>query len=168
VVASVEKSSPAEKAGLKPGDLIVAIDGKPVADSNDLRNRIGLREVGATVEITYFRKGETRTVKVQVDEPQQITLAGESAIAQLAGATLTDIPADHPASRRLEGALVSEVETASSAWRVGLRSGDIIVAMNQQKVGSAADLQRAVKGNPGVLALNVVRGDRQVFIIARG
>jgi S1-C subfamily serine protease len=59
------------------------------------------------------------------------------------------------------------VEAGSAAWRVGRRSGDIIVAVNQQEVSSPADLRRVVKGNSSVLALNVMRGDRQVFIIAR-
>lgn len=168
VISAVEAGSPAEDAGLKAGDLVIAIDGKPVSDSNDVRNRIGLREIGSTVEVTYFRGGETYTTNVLVGEPQLSSLDGGDAIAQLSGATFKEIPPEHPLKGRTNGLLVAEVEVGSAAWRVGLRSGDIIVAVNQREVRSPSDLRHIAEASRGALALSVLRNGRRLFIIARG
>ena len=66
VVTKVEPGSPAERAGLAPGDAIVAVDGKTVSDAGDLRNEVGLRERGQTVELTYYRKATRRVAKVRI------------------------------------------------------------------------------------------------------
>jgi Do/DeqQ family serine protease len=62
IVGSIEKNSPAERAGLKAGDVIIEIDGKAVSSASDLRNRIGLRESGSKVTLTYLRQGQPHTV----------------------------------------------------------------------------------------------------------
>jgi len=66
IVGSVEKGSPAERAGLLPGDVIIAIDGRPVLSASDVRNRIGLREAGTSVSITFWRQGDRRTLTLTV------------------------------------------------------------------------------------------------------
>jgi serine protease DegQ len=168
VINSIQSNSPAEKAGLRAGDLIISIDGKPVADANDVRTHVGLREPGSKVEITYYRDGKTNTVTVPIREPKVTALEVWSAAPQLAGARFTEIPADHPAKGRVEGLLVAEVEAGSAAWRTGLRAGDIVVAVNQQPVTSVADLEKATSRNPSILTLNILRGDAQLFIVAQG
>ncbi len=167
VIGSVEKGSPAEAGGLKAGDIITAIDGRPVADANDVRNRIGLRERGTTVELSTWRGGRSQTVKLTIAEPLA-AVVDISAIAQFDGARFTDIPADHPMRGKAAGAMVAEVQAGSPAWRLGLRTGDIIVAINQQPIQSAAELAEVTKSAPSVLALSIVRGDTQIFIVAQG
>jgi serine protease DegQ len=153
---------------LKAGDFIISIDGKPVTDANDVRNRVGLRERGSKVGVNYYRDGRTYTATVTIGEPK--VAAGElrSAAPQLAGARFVEIPADHPAKGRVEGLLAAEVEAGSPAWRTGLRAGDIVVAVNQQPIRSAGDLEKATIKNPGVLTLKILRGDAQLFIVAQG
>ena len=169
VIGSVEKNSPAEQAGLKAGDLIVKIDGEPVAGVNDVRNRVGLRERGSTVEITFYREGKPHTVKVRVGtEPEIDTLDAGDTVPQLSGARFTEIPADHPAKGHVEGVLAVEVQPRSPAWRVGLRAGDIVVSVNQQPIRSPADFEKVARKNPSVLTLNILRGDTQLFIVAQG
>jgi S1-C subfamily serine protease len=168
VVNSVESNSPAAEAGLRAGDFIISIDGKPVADANDVRNHIGLREPGSKVEVTYYREGHTHTVTVTTGEPKVAPLDVRTAVPQLGGARFTEIPADHPAKGRVEGLLAAEVGAGSAAWRTGLRAGDIVVAVNQQPVSSVADLEKATSKNTGVLTLNILRGDTQLFIFAQG
>jgi Do/DeqQ family serine protease len=68
VIAKVEPSSSAERAGLKAGDLVLAVDGVPVKSATQLRNRIGLTRVGETVEMQIERKGEPRTIRAQIDQ----------------------------------------------------------------------------------------------------
>jgi Do/DeqQ family serine protease len=168
VINSVESNSPAEEAGLKAGDFITSIDGKPVANANDVRNRVGLRERGSKVDVTYYREGRTHTATITIGEPKVAAADVHSAAPQLAGARFVELSPDHPANGRSEGLLATEVQAGSPAWRVGLRAGDVVVAVNRQPVRSIADLEDATKKNPGVLALNILRGDAQLFIVAQG
>lgn len=139
-----------------------------MTDANDVRNRIGLRELGSTVEITFYRKDKVQTVKVTIGEPRIASLDGGGVGSQLGGARFTEIPTDNPRKGRIEGVFVGDVQPGSAAWRVGLRSGDIIVALNQQPLRSAADLENAVRKSNGVLALNIIRGDAPLLIVAPG
>ena len=168
VIGSIEKGSPAELAGLRSGDLITAIDGRDVTDANDVRTRIGLKERGSVVEITYYRKAQVQSVKLTIGEERAVALDGGGLVRQLTGARFTEIPSDHPRKGRIEGVLIAEVQAGSIAWRVGLRSGDIIFGLNQVPLRGVADLEAAARSASGVLALNVLRGDAQLLIVAQG
>jgi S1-C subfamily serine protease len=152
---------------LKAGDFIISIDGRPVADANDVRNRVGLRERGSKVEVTYYRDGKTNIATVTIGEPK-VAADVRNVAPQLAGARFVEIPTDNPAKGRVEGLLAAEVQTGSPAWRAGLRAGDIVVAVNQQPIRSPGDLEKATRRNSGVLTLNILRGDAQLFIVAQG
>ncbi len=165
VVSRVEPNSPAAAAGLRPGDVIVAVDGKPVKSSTDLRNRIGLMERGQKVKLTLLRDGREKQVEVVIGEPAEEVIAGAEAVPQLAGATLTDIPSDHPAHGNVEGVLVADVERGSPAWQVGLRPGDIILAVNREPVGSLAEFENRVRQARKVFALTILRGNMQIFLL---
>ena len=168
IVSSVDKGSPAETAGLKSGDLITAINGRPVADANDVHNRIGLSEPGSVLEVTSYRKDKLQVVKVTIGEERAASIGSGGVIRQLDGARFSEIPADHPLIGRVEGVHVADVQPGSAAFRVGLRSGDIIIAINQQPLRAVADLERAARTVAGVLALDVVRGDAQLVIVVHG
>ncbi|GAB4235567.1 MAG: DegQ family serine endoprotease [Methyloligellaceae bacterium] len=167
LVSKVEPGSPAEKAGLRPGDAIVELNGRPLRDGNDLRNKVGLLERGSKVTLTIIRKGERKKVTVRVGKIARKVLAGDAAIPQLAGVKITEIPASHPRKGEVKGVLVAEVETGSPAWRLGLRSGDIILSVNQRKVTSVEEFEQAAKATGGVLALEILRGDTTLFLILR-
>ncbi len=165
VISRVEPGSPAAEAGLRPGDVVVAVDGRPVKSSTDLRNRIGLVERGRTVALTILRDGQERTVEVTVGAPAESVISGAEAVPQLAGATLTDIPEDHPAHGNVEGVLVADVARGSPAWQVGLRPGDIIVAVNREPVTSLADFEKRVQRAEKVFALTILRGNMRIFLL---
>ena len=168
VIGSVEKGSPAEQAGLKSGDVITAIDGRQVTDSNDVRNRVGLKERGSSIEVTFYRKDRMQIVKVKLADDKSTTVAGRSTASQLQGAQLAELPSGHPQKGSVDGVLVAAVEPGSAAWRIGIRGGDIIVAVNQQAVHAPADVERVAKSTSGGLAFNVLRGDTQVVIVVQG
>ena len=167
VITQVESGSPAERAGLEAGDVVVEVDGDSVKDASDLRNRVGLVERGRKLTIGYFRDGRRHSATVEVGEILETSLSGDETTPQLAGARFTNIPDDHPAHGKVTGVLLAEVAPGSPAWQFGLREGDIIHAVNRQPVRTVSEFQRAVKDSDRVLALNVLRGNAQLFVVIR-
>ena len=173
VVAQVEPGSPAEKAGIKPGDVIAAVNGKPLRGATDLRNRIGLVRVGSDVELKVIRDGRERTARARVGAAEVTAGAGAPsrrsgrAMPLVAGATLQDIQPGMPLYGKIEGIVVADVEPGSPAASQGLRPGDVIVAINRKPVHSVAEFDAAVRGAPPAspLALDVVRGERPLFLV---
>lgn len=165
IIAQVAPGSPADKAGLHVGDVIMSIDGRSVASSAEVRNIIGLMRIGDKVSMDVLREGERKTVKLAIAAPQQ---AKESAIEisqRLAGAVLGPVEESHPLFGRVEGVLVLNVEQNSPAWGAGLRRGDIIVSANRQPIKTVADLRRAAKQSDDRLLLNLRRGDGALFLL---
>lgn len=167
IIGKVEEGSPADRAGLKPGDAIIEMDGKPLLNSNHLRNSVGLRERGTQVKFTILRKGQRKEITVRVGKTQTSEIDGSSTIPQLAGARFSEIPPDHRAKGDVAGVLVAEVSTGKAAWRLGLRTGDIILSVNRTDITSIKQFKTAVVGANGVLALNVLRGDTGLFIVVQ-
>ena len=167
LVGRVEPNSPAEAAGLMAGDAIIAMDGKPLRGSNHLRNTIGLRERGSVVRLTVIRKGKREVIAVRVGKQELARLDVKSNVPQLAGTKITEIPDGHSAKADVRGVYAADVALGSPAWRLGLRKGDIILAVNQKPVGSVVEFERTAKSASGVLALNVLRDNAQLFIIVQ-
>jgi Do/DeqQ family serine protease len=168
VVTQVEPDSPAEQAGLRAGDVIVAFDGEPVEGSADLRNKVGLVRVGASAELEVIRDGRREALAATIGgaaglEPS----AGErtQTIDKLQGAQFRNLDASHPQFTEVEGVLVERVEQGSPAWRNGLRAGDIITAVNRTNVGSVQELSSALQEAGAAIALNIVRDEARLFIV---
>ncbi|GBD42581.1 Periplasmic serine endoprotease DegP [bacterium HR40] len=167
VVSQVEPGSPAERAGLRPGDVVVAVDGEAVRSSTELRNRIGLVERGSRIDLTILRDGREQHLRVEVAAPEEAGIVPGDRVPQLAGARFTEIPAGHPAHGRIEGVLVAEVAEGSPAWLFGLRPGDIVTAVNRRPVRSLAEFEQVLAAQGRVFALNVQRGNVQLFLLLR-
>ena len=168
LISRVESGSPAEDAGLQAGDVIVAVNGSEVEGSRDLRNAIGMVRVGEEVEIDVQREQRRLRLAVRVGGPDAGVRPGtvESPPA-LQGATLRDLREGDPAHGRIEGVIAAEVEPGSRAARNGIRPGDVIVAVNRRRVRNAEELETAFEQAGRVLALNIVRGNGQLFIVIR-
>ena len=161
VVSQIETDSPADRAGLRVGDIVTEVNGKPIRDAATLRNSIGLLRVGQEVKLVVLREGKTRTLVAKVQEPTWTEQGGEGMHAELTGAVLADL--DKASRGRAKGVLIAEVETGSPAWRNGLRKGDIIVSANRKSVESVEQLQQAVNGSRTLL-LNIRRGNGALFL----
>lgn len=167
IVTRVEKNSPAAKSDLKAGDVIVEVDGRVVRSSSDLRNRIGLVPKGEGVTLKFIRDGKYHEIEVAVGDIPVAELSGDDAVSEFAGAVFRDIPADHKLAKKQKGVLIASVERGSPAWQYGLRSDDVVVAVNRIEIASLSDFTLALERAKSVIALNVVRDGRGVFIVVQ-
>ena len=165
VITNVERGSSAERAGLASGDVIVAVNRDPIDGASDLRNQIGLAPIGEKIELELIREGKRRTLTAEVAKIRIASAPAGEAMPQLQGAMLRDI--DPASGRSGGGVLVASVERGSPAWRLGLRDGDVIVAVNRNEVGSVAEASRALSRTGPVVALNVRRGNTMLYMVVR-
>ena len=163
LVTQVVEGSAAEKAGIRPGDVVTSVNGQPVKSNTELRNAIGLMSVGDKVDIGLLREGSARRITATIAESPNTPVATateSSSIHQaLEGVTLADAP-------QSGGALVRRVEAGSPAQQVGLRENDLIVGVNRARVGNVAQLRELAKDAP-LLMLNVRRGKSALLIPLR-
>ncbi|MBY4677029.1 DegQ family serine endoprotease [Marinobacterium arenosum] len=161
LVAQVLPDTPAEQAGLREGDLIVEVDGEPVASGAELRNRLGLKRRGDAVELTLLRDGRYRTLELQLQAAEQAT---QAAGGEARGLELVPIPADHPLNGQLQGVMIAAVQSGSPAWRAGVRRGDLIRSVNQQPVTSVGEAVALLRSD-GRLLLHLVRNRGALFVV---
>ncbi|MGR9053955.1 MAG: DegQ family serine endoprotease [Gammaproteobacteria bacterium] len=161
VISKVEGNSPAARAGLEPGDIIVEVNGEKVKNSYDIRNMIGLMQVGDKVDITLYRGDQKKTVEAVIGKPQRPQLAGEKIHPLLAGTVLSSTQ-----KNQIEGVLFEQIDTSSYAWRTGLRPGDIIVSANRYRVRKLDDLIQVSSPNAPLL-INIQRGEEAFFLVLK-
>lgn len=161
LIAEVQEGSAADKAGLKSGDVVVAVDGKDILSSAQLRNAVGVRKIGETLRLTIVRDGKTREIKSKIGEPSTLVAGKDEAVHKfLEGASLKE--ADDA-----DGVLVSEIAPGTPAARSGLRPGDVILSANKVRVKSIAELRKAVGKVDDRLLLQVKRGRAALYIILK-
>jgi serine protease Do len=153
LVADVTAGSPAEKAGLKAGDIITKFNGKPVSDSRHLKLQVAQTPPSAKVPVEILRDGSTKALTVQLKEFPRNELAsnsrrgnddsGSEAEETLKGVAVGNIDArareqlNMPGG--LKGAIVTGIDESSAAFEAGLREGDVILEINRKPVASADD-----------------------------
>ncbi|MCW5605858.1 MAG: PDZ domain-containing protein, partial [Burkholderiales bacterium] len=169
VVTGVDPGSPAEKAGLRLGDIITRMNGRPIRTAAELRARLGLTPVGETAELRVIRDGAARTIKAQIAAPQEVSSGEGQGVPQLPGMRVVEIERGSPLFQRLRGGglVVSAIETNSRAQQAGFRSGDIIYAVNRRRVQSVAEFQAVLKGAERGFAISLLRGDFNITITVR-
>lgn len=173
LVASVEPGSPAEKAGLQSGDVIIAFEGKPVQSANELPRAVAATKPGAAVTLDIWRNGAKRQVKATLAEfptesaSQQQSPDSRKSSNRLGLAVRELAPAQRKALG-IEYGLV--VESASGpAQAAQIQRGDIIIAVNNVYFKSLDEFARIVQQQPpgGIVALLVRRGDAALYIPIR-
>jgi serine protease Do len=169
LVANVSKDGPAEKAGVKVGDVIVEFDGKEVKDSADLPIIVARTPVDKKVRMKVLRDKKEMFLNVAVGElkdEEVVATAPEKGELGLTVQRLTPQMAESLGVEKVEGVVVAAVEPASAADEAGIRRGDIIVEVDRKAVRSVEDYKKAVAGarkGRGVLFL-VRRGESTLFL----
>ncbi|MEE9397845.1 MAG: DegQ family serine endoprotease [Methylococcales bacterium] len=161
VISRVQDGSPAERADLQPGDIIVAINGRAVKNSASIRNHVGLLNVGDKINLEIIRGGETMAKTATIGKPQTVTLSGGEIHPKLKGTMLRQSQ-----KNQVEGILIDKIETSSYPWQTGLRPGDIIVIANRYRVRSLEEFQSAIDKRQSLL-LNIQRGNEAFFVVLR-
>lgn len=161
VVSQVHANSPAARAGLEPGDIIVSANGKTIKNSYEVRNIVGLMQIGDKVDLEILRGNERKTITAIIGKPQRVTVDGQTLHRGLKGAVLGATSRD-----QVEGVLVEKVEPKSSAAHYGLNAGDVIVSANRYRVRSLDELKAAIDPQ-GPLLLNIQRGGAAFFVILK-
>ena len=167
LITVVQAASPAEKSGMRQGDVVTALNGRAIRNATELRARLGLTAIGDEVEMRINRGGAARTVRTQIAPPDVSTGDGQ-AIPQLPGMRVIEIQRGSPLFQRLQGGglVVSAVEQNSAAWVAGFRPGDIIYAVNRRRMQTAAELQVALRGAQSY-TVGLLRGDFNLTIMLR-
>jgi serine protease Do/serine protease DegQ len=165
VVVEVHPGSPAAEAGVAAGDVITSLNGRSVNSASDVHNVLGLLRVGEEVVIGLLRNGQPKQIRARLRERSEILVDARTLSERLAGAVLSDIPDGSPLKGRVEGVFVGDVETGSFAWRYGLRRGDVIVAVNRQRVRNLEEMKAVVSTGGSSMILNIQRGNGSVFIL---
>lgn len=170
LVTQVMEGSPAEKAGIKRGDVILEVDGDKIDRVAVLRNRISLTSPGATVRLTILRGGDRRDVKVVIgeldpDKMSQAVDAGEVSGTGLSLRPLTTELAERYGYQGEEGVLVTDVEQGSLADRAGIRSGSLIVEIDHHPVSDVAEAKRLLIDGADRSQLLLIRQGNNTFYV---
>ncbi len=167
LVSRVTPNSAAEKAGIQAGDVIVAINDKQITGSSELRTTIGLKRIGEKIQIELFRNKQRISLNAQIG---QETAQGNNTTTKtplLKGATFKVINKASPYHGNTSGLLITAIEPNSPAMRVGLMKGDIVLAVNRQKVFSMSDLDKAAKLSRNQLLIHLQRGQSFLYLVIK-
>lgn len=179
-VQTVSPGGPAEKAGIQPGDVVIALNGKPVRDGDDLVGRVAGMTPGTTAEVTVLREDKKKDFKLTIGDRAAIT---QAVLRRFGGGTSQEGTPDAgaPAQSAVQvdyglwlrevpdtGIVVARVESDSFADDIGIKANDAITAINGQPVRSIADfktIQRRLKPGEAV-AFRVTRGEQGTLFLA--
>jgi len=150
LVAEVTANSPADKAGLKAGDVITRIDGRKVENIGDLRNYIAMLAPKTKISMVVIRDGKEKKIDATIGEASEAPVASEGAasLAEKLGLMVQEITDEVKQFYQLdstEGVIVSQVKSGSSAVEAGIQPGAVILSVNQERVNSLADFNRALQ-----------------------
>ncbi len=161
LVGTIAKGSPAEAAGVKAGDVVIALDGKPVRTSGELRNRIGLLTVGTSINLTILRDKAKKDIKVTIGKaPAEQEVAKVNDRPELEGATFSAASSDD----KVKGVVVTAIERNSPAAQ-RFKQGDHILSVNRKAVNTVEEFKTALKDSGRSSALFIKRGEEDVLIV---
>ncbi|ARU04606.1 peptidase [Comamonas serinivorans] len=168
LVANVEAGSPAEKAGLKSGDVITRYNGQPIVASGDLPALVGMGMPGTQAKLDVIRQGKSESLNVTLGGAQ----AKGSATAQADGASqgklglaLRDLTPQEQQAAGTAGLVVQQV--SGPAAMAGVQPGDVLVSVNGKGVRSVDQVRDIVAGSPKSVALLISRDGQQIFVPVR-
>ena len=167
IINRVLEGSPADKGGLRTGDIVLSTDDKPIKNAADVRNRIGLIPVGTKIRFKLLRDGKELERVVTVEENKNAGTTPRAVNELLQGISVGDIEKGSPHFGRLEGVVVLDVQRGSIAWRSGLRAGDVITSVNKVDINNLDEFLSAVDKKDESLLFRIIRGNTAAFLVLK-
>ncbi|MDQ1644372.1 MAG: serine protease Do, partial [Cryptosporangiaceae bacterium] len=176
LVAEVEPNAPAAKAGLKPGDVITAVNGTPVSDPRALARQVAALRPGSTATVAVQRDGAEQTLKMTAaslpEKTADASVPGEPSGGAKLGLALAPI---NPAAREslglgddVKGAVIAAVRPGSPASEAGLKPGDVLLSVGNKQVATPEDAVQAIRAQQAskqhAVALRVLRDGHSLFV----
>jgi Do/DeqQ family serine protease len=174
LIASLVPGSPAARAGLKTGDLIVSIDGIDVDDPNGFDYRFATEPLGGAAQVGVVRQGKSFVVPVGLeplpDTPRdEIEIKNRSPFAGVTVSNLSPALADElQLDPQTDGVAITSVADGSTAQGIGFRKGDIVVSVNGQKIAKSGDLEKATGTGGHAWRVTIIRGGQQISVMFSG
>lgn len=167
IVTRIESGSPASRAGLEVGDVIVGANGRPIRSARDMHNLVGLQRMGQTIDLQLYRESKEISLPVVIQPIEIREMSGEKIHPRLAGATLGEIHEQHLQRGRIDYLQIMKVEPGSKAAEAGFLPGDIIYSINKQLARSFDEaLALRADGKRGVI-MNIQRDNRELYILLK-
>jgi serine protease Do len=171
LISMVEQGGPAAKAGLLPGDVIRAFDGKPIQTSSDLSRLVAAIKPGTAVNVDIWRKGAPQTVKVTIGEllPEKpvvphVENKQPGPAPNIAGLVLNDLTPEQRNRLKIEKGLLVRRATGAAA-QAGIQPGDVVLAFNDTPTTTVANFEAQLKRNAGkTIALLIKRGTDTLYL----
>ena len=157
-VSQVMPNSAAAKAGVKAGDVITSLNGKPIGSFAALRAEVGSMPIGSKVTLGLVRDGKPVNVSIELQQGSQTPAEAATVFSGIEGAEMSNKGKD-------EGVTVNEVKPNTPAARIGLKKGDVVIGANQQPIKNLGELRKVLDSKPSVLALNIQRGDTSLYLL---
>ena len=165
IITRVQNNSPAEKAGIKVGDVVTKINNEPIENTASMRNKIGLLKVNSTISMQINRKGKIINTNVKILERKISKQSGIKINTRLQGMVFSEIKENMPEYGKVNGIKIVKIKKNSKAYSVGIRTNDIILSINNIPVQKIEDLEIVSGKNDSEIVLHVQRGKRTAFIL---
>jgi S1-C subfamily serine protease len=174
LVANVIPGGPASRAGLKTGDLIVAVDGQTIEDPNAFDYRFATKPLGGEAQLGIVRAGKELFVAVALQTPpdtprDEIVIRTRSPFLGVTVSNLSPALADElRLDPQTEGVVILQIAEGSVAQRLNFQRGDIVVSVNNEKITKTRDLERVTKDPSRVWRVTISRGGQQISAVIGG
>jgi len=174
LITSVYPNGPAERGGLKVGDVLLSINGKEIRDASDLRFRVATLAVGGTTKLGLMRRGGAETLEIDLQAPPEVPLRKEillrgnhpfsgAVVANLSPKLADELGLEHEKT----GVIVMAIDRKGSAARIGFQRGDIILKVNGVPVTSTQELADLLRETASTWVIRIERGGRKSNIVIR-
>ncbi|MBA4696898.1 MAG: Do family serine endopeptidase [Legionella sp.] len=165
LIAQVNQNSPAEKAGLKPGDIITQINNTKITQATQVKSTIGLLRAGSEAKLSIVRNGQKMTLTSVVTDIKKHEQNLQANNPFLYGLALKNFEQDSPLHGHVVGVQITGASETSAGWRAGLRPGDVIIAANKQFTPNVKTLQSIGSEKNDHLLVQILRGPGALYIL---
>lgn len=167
IITQIENASPAARAGLKVGDVIVSANGRKIRSADDMHNLVGLLRIGQTIDIKLYRDGVVDQLTAIIQPIEVKIIDGGRFHEKLAGAKIGEIRETKLQQGLVEYLQVRDIEPGSNAWNAGIRAGDIFYSVNKQLIRNFDEALEVMADDRHGLILTIHRGNRELFLLIK-